>query len=279
MRLRTVLACLLWSALPALALASAADGPPRAPAARATEGARDADAPMRTVYRCTRGGTVSLSSAPEPGSRCTGITYDANSAKVPDLWQVPGEQRGVLYQRQQDGLTVYGTRKLPGSTPVLDFSVAAPPDSPAHAGLGDLGPPQLQRYPEAFRGAARLIGVDEALLRTIAHVESGFDPEAVSAKGAMGMMQLMPEVVAAYEVSNPFDPNQSIQAGARLLRELTRRYPGDMDRVAAAYNAGTRAVDRHGGVPPYAETRAYVAKVTALLPRYRAGLAAKPKPR
>jgi len=262
MRLRTVLfACLL-------------------PGATSFDAAAAAQTPeTRTVYRCQRDGTVSLSSAPEPGSRCRPISYDANAAKLPDLWRVPGTQRGVLYQRQQDGVTVYGTRRLPGSTPVLDFSVAAPPDSPAHAGLGALGPPQLKPFPEAFRAAARLIGVDEAMLRTIAHVESGFDPEAVSAKGAMGVMQLMPEVVAAYEVTNPFDPNQSIQAGARLLRELMRRYPGDMDKVAAAYNAGTQAVDRHGGVPPYAETRAYVAKVAALLPGYRAGLAAATTPR
>lgn len=226
-------------------------------------------AATRTVYRCTRDGSVSLATAPEPGSRCTAITYDANAAKLPDLWGVPGAQRGVLYERQQDGRTVYSTRELPGSTRVLAFAVPAPPGSPAHAGLADPGPPRTDVYREQFRAAAKLTGVDEAWLRAIAHVESGYDPLAVSPKGAQGVMQLMPDTAAAYEVTDPFNPNQSIQAGARHLGDLMRRYPRDLRKVAAAYNAGAEAVDQYGGVPPYAETQAYVVKVLALHERYR----------
>ncbi|WP_146907484.1 lytic transglycosylase domain-containing protein [Arenimonas daejeonensis] len=226
-------------------------------------------AETRTVYRCTRDGTVSLATAPEPGSRCQAITYDANAARLPDLWGVPGAQRGVLYQRQQDGRTVYSTRELPGSTRVLAFAVPAPPGSPAHAGLADPGPPRTDVYRDQFRAAARLTGVDEAWLRAIAHVESGYDPQAVSPKGAQGLMQLMPDTAAAYEVTDPFDPNQSIQAGARHLGDLMRRYPKDLRKVAAAYNAGAEAVDRHGGVPPYAETLDYVEKVMRLHGEYR----------
>ncbi len=89
-------------------------------------------------------------------------------------------------------------------------------------------------------------------------------------------MQLMPDTAAAYEVTDPFDPNQSIQAGARYLADLMRLFRGDLERVAAAYNAGVGAVETHRGVPPYAETRDYVAKVIALHARYR-GEKAKPR--
>ena len=236
--------------LPALLLA----WPPRAAAEPAA---------TRTVYRCVRDGSVSLASAPEPGSRCTAITYDANAAKLPDLWRLPGAQRGQLYQRQQDGRTVYSTRKLPGSTPVLAFSIPAPPGAKAHAGLGQLGPPRLDVFRTEFQAASRLTGVDESWLRAIAHVESGFDAGAVSPKGAQGVMQLMPDTAAAWQVTDPFNANQSIQAGARELRQLSLAYDGELARVAAAYNAGAGTVAKYGGMPPYAETQAYVAKVLA----------------
>lgn len=226
-------------------------------------------AATRTIYRCTRDGTVSLSTAPEPGSRCAKKTFDANAAKLPDLWGVPGAQRGVLWERQQDGVTVYGTRELPGAVRVLAFAVPAPPGSPAHAGIVDPGPPRWDMYRQPFRDAAKLTGVDEAWLRAIAHVESGYLADAVSPKGAVGVMQLMPDTAADYEVTDRTDPNQSIQAGARHLRDLIRRYPGDLRKVAAAYNAGAEAVDQYGGVPPYAETQAYVEKAITLLARYR----------
>ena len=236
-------------------------------------------ATTRTVYRCVRDGSVSLASAPEPGSRCTAITYDANAAKLPDLWRLPGAQRGQLYQRQQDGRTVYSTRKLPGSTPVLAFSIPAPPGSKAHVGLGKLGPPRLNVFRAEFQAASRLTGVDESWLRAIAHVESGFDAGAVSPKGAQGVMQLMPETAAAWQVTDPHDPNQSIQAGARELRQLSRAYDGELARVAAAYNAGAGTVARYGGLPPYAETQQYVANVLELEEAYRVALAKKPRAR
>ena len=236
-------------------------------------------AATRTVYRCLRDGSVSLASAPEPGSRCTAITYDANAAKLPDLWRLPGAQRGQLYQRQQDGRTVYSTRKLPGSTPVLAFSIPAPPGAKAHAGLGRLGPPRLDVFRAEFQAASRLTGVDESWLRAIAHVESGFDANALSPKGAKGVMQLMPDTAAAWQVTDPFNPNQSIQAGARELRQLRLAYNGDLARVAAAYNAGAGTVAKYGGMPPYAETQQYVANVLELNESYRAALAKKPRAR
>ncbi len=229
----------------------------------------------RTVYRCVRAGTVSLATAPEPGSRCVARQIDDNPAVTPNLWGDMGAFSGTLYERQQDGKTVYGTRKLPGSVKVLGFTVKTPPGEPAHAGLGAVGKPRLDRHAAQFKAAAKATGVDDAWLRAIAHAESGFDAAAVSPKGAQGVMQLMPQTAREYGVVDPFSSAQSIDAGARVLKSLMRRYRGDLTLVAAAYNAGIGTVTRYGGVPPYAETQAYLAKVMALHARYREALGGK----
>lgn len=249
-------------ALPVLALLLALPAPP-------------ADA--RTVYRCVRDGTVSLATAPEPGSRCTAKEVPDDAVKVPNLWGALGVINGTLYERQQDGKTVYSTRKLPGSTKVLSFTVETPKGEPAHEGLGRVGAPRIDRFASHFRTAARRTGVDDAYLRAIAHAESGFDPAAVSPKGAMGVMQLMPATARELGVQDPMSAPQSIDGGARHLRGLVRRYRGDLVLAAAAYNAGIGVVTRHGGVPPYRETRAYIEKVRALYARYRVALGMPPR--
>ena len=109
----------------------------------------------RTVYRCVRDGTVSLSTAPEPGSRCEKKTFEDDPGKVPNLWGALGVVNGTLYEREQDGRTAYGTRKLPGSKKVLAFTVETPPGEPAHAGLGSVGKPRLDRYAKQFRAASK----------------------------------------------------------------------------------------------------------------------------
>lgn len=232
----------------------------------------------RTVYRCVRDGTVSLATAPEPGSRCAPRHIEDNAVKLPNLWGALGVINGTLYEREQDGVKVYGTRKLPGSTPVLSFTVETPRGEPAHAGLGDVGKPQPERYAAQFRSAAKKHGLDDAWLRAIAHAESGFDAKAVSPKGAQGVMQLMPATARGYGVTDAYSPAQSIEAGAEHLRALVRRYRGDLTLAAAAYNAGVGAVARFDGVPPYRETRAYIAKVQTLHASYRRALGA-PAPR
>ncbi len=234
-------------------------------------------AQARTVYRCVRDGTVSLATAPEPGSRCEKKTFEDDPGKVPNLWGELGVINGTLYEREQDGRTVYGTRKLPGSKKVLAFTVETPPGEPAHAGLGEVGKPRLDRYAKQFRAAAKKTGVDDAYLRAIAHAESGFDPVAVSPKGAVGVMQLMPETAREFGVADPKSPDQSIDGAARLIRQLVKRYRGDLKLVAAAYNAGAGVVARYGGVPPYRETQQYIAKVEALYARYRSALGQAPK--
>jgi hypothetical protein len=233
-------------------------------------------AQARTVYRCVRAGTLSLATAPEPGSKCDPVQLDDNAVQTPDLWGRMGIFSGTLYERDQDGAKVYSTRNLPGSVPYLRFTVTTPPGEPAHAGLGQVGKPRLDAWPKVFAAAAKRNDVEDALLRAIAHAESGFDEKAVSSKGAQGVMQLMPDTAREYGVADPFSASQSIAAGARHLRWLMRRYDGDRTRVVAAYNAGVGAVERFDGVPPYAETRAYVDKVEALLTRYREALGTTP---
>jgi hypothetical protein len=226
----------------------------------------------RTIYRCTQHGTVSLASAPEPGSKCVAQNFDDNAAKLPNLWGMNGTQKGTLYERMQDGELVYSTRKLPGSKPVMQFAVTPPPGSYAHAGLGHIGAPRIGEHSTDFLAAARASHVEDAWLRAIAHAESGFRADAVSPKGAQGVMQLMPATAKLYRVKDPFSASDSIRGGAALLAELLHRYKGDHQLAAAAYNAGVAAVTKYGGVPPYAETQAYVAKVDALYHLYQVAL-------
>ena len=114
---------------------------------------------------------------------------------------------------------------------------------------------------EMVEAAARRHGLDPELVRAVVAVESGFRPNAVSPKGAQGLMQLMPATAKSLGVKDAFDPFSNLDGGTRYLRLLVTRYGGDLNRALAAYNAGEGAVARHGGVPPYPETLAYVRKV------------------
>lgn len=235
-------------------------------------------ASARVVYRCLRNGSVSLSTAPEPSSKCKAQTIDDNAAKLPNLWGVNGTQKGMLYERQQDGKTVYGTRELPGSVPVLAFSVTPPPGAPAHVGLGHVGKPRIGEHAATFIAASRANRIDDAWLRAIAHAESDLRADAVSPKGAQGIMQLLPATAVEYSVANPFSAEQSIPGAARYLRDLLHRYKGNRQLATAAYNAGIGTVARYNGIPPYAETQAYVAKVDALSELYSVALRKPVKP-
>lgn len=231
----------------------------------------------RTIYRCVQNGTVSMATAPEPGSTCKAMTVDDNAVQTPNLWGNFGVFSGTLYEREQDGKLVYSTRNLPGSRPYLRFTAATPPGEPAHEGLGRVGTPQLDRHARQFRAASKATGVDDAWLRAVAHAESAFDEKAISPKGAQGVMQLMPDTATEYGVTDPFSPAQSIDGGARYMKSLLGRYKGDRTLAAAAYNAGIGVVARYGGVPPYAETRQYVDKVLALYSRYREAMGTGPE--
>lgn len=109
--------------------------------------------------------------------------------------------------------------------------------------------------------AARRYALPRSLVRAVARAESALDPFAVSSRGARGVMQLMPGTARDLGVQDAFDPAQSIDAGARLLRQLLEKYDGRVAEALAAYNAGAGAVARHRGIPPYRETRGYIRKV------------------
>jgi len=120
----------------------------------------------------------------------------------------------------------------------------------------------------AIEQAAARHNVDPNLVRAVVKVESNFNPNAVSRKGAMGLMQLMPSTARQLKVNNPFDPEQNVDAGVRHLKQLLESYGGDVRLTLAAYNAGAGAVARSSGVPHFAETQNYVRRITSL---YNAG--------
>jgi soluble lytic murein transglycosylase-like protein len=112
------------------------------------------------------------------------------------------------------------------------------------------------------------IGVKADLIRAVINQESGARPCAVSAKGAQGLMQLMPATAAQFNVNDPFDPKQNVEAGTKLLKQLLTKYNGDVSLALSAYNAGSARVDHDGGVPQIAETMQYVTSILAKLPKH-----------
>lgn len=147
--------------------------------------------------------------------------------------------------------------QLSTSTPPTGFAQAL---HVARQGMGAMLPLPIAQIIERV---AQEEGVDEALVRAVVQAESGGNPNAVSPKGAMGLMQLMPRTAEAMGVSNPFDPEQNVRGGVRLLRGLLNEF-GDVRLALAAYNAGGPAVRQYGGVPPFAETQKFVRRVMQL---------------
>lgn len=126
-------------------------------------------------------------------------------------------------------------------------------------------------YNQLIKGIARKYGVDSALLHAVITVESKYNPKAVSNKGAVGLMQLMPKIASQYGIDNLYDPAQNVQGGAQYLRYLLNKFNGDVSLALAAYNAGEIAVARNGNrIPPYRETRDYVPRVLHFYRKYQA---------
>jgi soluble lytic murein transglycosylase-like protein len=141
---------------------------------------------------------------------------------------------------------------------VLAAAVAAAA-SPGRGSQADL----RKLYDPIIQKVAAELKIDAELLHAVIRAESNYDRFAISNKGAMGLMQLMPATVARYDVMNVFDPADNIGGGARYLKELIALYGGRTELVLAAYNAGQEAVKRYRGIPPYPETRAYISRVQA----------------
>jgi soluble lytic murein transglycosylase-like protein len=145
----------------------------------------------------------------------------------------------------------------PGPPPPLPPALAVRPFEDRYGAL-------VVPYGDLLAREARAHDLNPLLLSCVMQVESAGNPYALSPRGAMGLMQLMPGTAARFGVKDPWDPEQSIRGASRYLRSLSDRFQGRADYVLAAYNCGEVVVERHAGVPPYRETRDYVRKVTEL---------------
>lgn len=135
------------------------------------------------------------------------------------------------------------------------------------------------QYGSLIRESALRHQIDANLVKAIISAESDFNPQAVSSKGCIGLMQLHPDTATRFGVHNSFDPAENIEGGVRYLRFLMQEFVGDLDLVLAAYNAGESAVTRYNGIPPYRETQQYVSKVTALYESLGPRASGSPRPR
>lgn len=161
--------------------------------------------------------------------------------------------------RDADGKMILSDRPRTDGGEVRTFTV------PKAAGVRVTRPPDTRsaQFDPYIAAHAKDHGVDPDLVRAVIQVESAFNPGAVSVKGAMGLMQLMPATAADFGVVNPFDPSENIRGGVGYLKRLLTRYDNKIELALAAYNAGPGAVDKYGQkVPPYRETRDYVQRIT-----------------
>ncbi len=125
-------------------------------------------------------------------------------------------------------------------------------------------------YDQIIASCATKYGVNPCLIKAVIHAESGYNPNAVSRKGASGLMQLMPGTARSLKVSNSFDPKDNVEGGVKYLRFLLDTFRGDVSLAVAAYNAGLNKVAKYGGIPPYNETRTYVNRVLSYMQSYQA---------
>ena len=169
-----------------------------------------------------------------------------------------------------NGHLVLSDHRAPGVDSVRAHAVTTSDTVRTTQGQGE----QAESFDPLIADHARQNGVREELVRAVVQVESAFNPNARSRKGALGLMQLMPATIQQFGVANPFNPADNVRAGVRYLRQLLDRYGNNEQLALAAYNAGSAAVDRHGErIPPYSETRQYVSKVSEI-----AGEAAQTQP-
>ncbi|HJU44167.1 MAG TPA: lytic transglycosylase domain-containing protein [Vicinamibacterales bacterium] len=188
-------------------------------------------------------------------SRCLLITLFCTAIASPAAAQIyswrDGDGKLILSDKPKADGTGLSTYAVHGSTSVRATTQTAGKSTPYEA--------SIIRHSQRQQVAADLV-------RAVIQVESAFNPVAVSPKGAMGLMQLMPATATELGVANPFDPDQNIRGGVQYLRRLLDRYNGNVELALAAYNAGMGNVEKYGSVPPFKETKSYVKKVTGTKP-------------
>ncbi|MFL6107486.1 MAG: transglycosylase SLT domain-containing protein [Marmoricola sp.] len=234
---------------------------------------------------------------PKTGLDCSGLVQLVYKNLGYDLPRVSGDQAkagtevpGGLAAAQPGDLLTFGSpvhhigiyvgdgKMIEAPHPGADVRISTVTDTPSHvrrilpteaasAGAAAAGSARVRAstpYAALFTAASKKYGVPASLLSAVAKAESGYDATALSPAGAQGLMQLMPATARSLGVQNSFDPAQSIDGAAKMLRDLTQRF-GRTDLALAAYNAGPGAVLKYHGVPPYPETQQYVTKVMSLM--------------
>ena len=190
------------------------------------------------------------------------------------LAAVPAEAQ-IYSWRDASGHLVLSNKPMTGATgEVTTYAVPGP--SLLRTTAPPVAPKREGQYEDLIREHATQNGLSPDLVRAVIRAESGFNPRAVSPKGAMGLMQLMPATARDLGVSNPFHPGENIRGGVAYLARLMARYGQNLELALAAYNAGPGAVERYGAVPPYRETQSYVKKITANAPASAPARAAPP---
>lgn len=178
-------------------------------------------------------------------------------------------QAGPIYVfKEPDGSIRFSSKTPPPGVEAKVFTARDVGFSKYRAGPLRSNVLHRKAYNDLIERAARTYNLEAALVKAVIHVESAFNPRAVSAKGAMGLMQLIPSRARLLGVRDAFSPEENVFGGSRHLAFLLKKYNGDVHLALAAYNAGEEAVSRYGGIPPYDETRQYVQRVVAMKQRY-----------
>lgn len=242
------------------------------PPPKAIPVAAPTSAPAATVATTESPAATVLTAAPAPQSA------NASTGNAPKFLRM-GQSTTYSYI-DQNGIKNFSSRRPKGVSNVVaiktEYAIFSQPTCyacaiPTSVSFGALRL-NTSAYAAEIKAASQAYGVEEAIIRAIIHAESAYRPHVQSNKGAQGLMQLIPATARRFGVNDSFDPGQNINGGVQYLSWLLRRYQQDLTLAAAAYNAGEGAVDRYSGVPPYKETRLYVARVGQLAERYRKAL-------
>ncbi len=226
-------------------------------------------------FRDCRAVAVDVPTPPAPVSQGADVGAKAAAAGKGEVLanaSPPPTRRGAIYKFRRNGITHYTNirPKHGGYEVVLTYIERCFACGLRSRIDWSTVPLDRESFAAEVAEAAARHGVEEALIRAVMHAESNFRAGARSHKGAQGLMQLMPSTARELGVADPFDPRQNIDGGTAYLARMLQRF-GDERLALAAYNAGPEAVERHGGVPPFAETQVYVERVSQLRRRYANG--------